>query len=217
MSKWSFVLLLLANLAACAGDKPAAPLAVAGDDNRPVILIVGDSLSAGYGIELEQGWVSLLQQRLDSNGHRYRVFNASITGDTTSGGLARLKTALSQHTPALVVIELGGNDGLRGIPLQVVESNLNAMIKQSETAGARVALLGMRIPTNYGPRYAEKFHRLYQDAARHHDVSLVKFFMDGVALDASLMQSDGVHPNAAAQPRLLDNAWPAIKQALTTR
>ena len=204
------------NLAACAADSP--PPAITSDDGeKPVVLVVGDSLSAGYGIELEQSWVSLLQQRLDSDGFGYRVINASVTGDTTSGGLARLKTALPKHNPALVVIELGGNDGLRALPLPVIESNINRMIELSRDAGAAVALLGMRIPTNYGPRYTAEFHGLYQKAAKRYQLPLVDFFMDGVALDASLMQADGVHPNAAAQPRLLDNAWPAIEQALLAR
>lgn len=210
-------MLLLVSLGACSADTPpAAPLTVSGDA-RPVVLVIGDSLSAGYGIELRDGWVSLLQERLDAEGLNYNVVNASVSGDTTSGGLARLKNALPRHNPALVVIGLGGNDGLRAIGLPVIQKNLNAMIELSQQAGAGVALLGMRIPTNYGLRYAEKFHQLYQDAAERHDLPLVEFFMEGVALDMGLMQADGIHPNAKAQPRLLDNAWPAVKQALAAR
>jgi len=216
MYKWSLAFLLSINLAACAADSP--PPAITSDDGgKPVILVVGDSLSAGYGIEIRQTWVSLLQQRLNMQGHDYDVVNASVSGDTTSGGLTRLKTALPKHNPVLVVLELGGNDGLRALPLPVIESNLNTMIELSRDAGAAVALLGMRIPTNYGPRYTQKFHALYQEAAKRHELPLVDFFMDGVALDANLMQADGVHPNAAAQPKLLDNAWPAIEQALLAR
>ncbi|NNF60487.1 MAG: arylesterase [Gammaproteobacteria bacterium] len=180
----------------------------------PVILVVGDSLSAGYGIEDGTGWVDLLQQRLDRAGHNYNIINASITGDTTSGGLTRLKLSLQQFDPVLVIIELGGNDGLRAIPLQVVESNIDQMIEQSQAAGARVALLGMRIPTNYGVRYTAQFHQIYKDAAKRHDVAFVEFFLDGVALNPDLMLPDGIHPNAAAQSVLLDNAWPAITEAL---
>lgn len=180
---------------------------------EPVILVVGDSLSAGYGIELDEGWVALLQERVGGE-DPYRVVNASISGDTTAGGVARLGKALARHRPRLVVIELGGNDGLRGLPLKVVERNFEAMIQNSRAAGAEVALLGMRIPANYGRRYAEKFHDLYLALAERHDLPVVDFFLDGVALDAGMMQADGIHPNAAAQPRLLDNAWPAIEAGL---
>ncbi len=180
----------------------------------PVVLVIGDSLSAGYGIDLDEGLVALLQERLDGNGEDYRVVNASVSGDTTAGGLARLDRALEVHKPRLVVIELGGNDGLRGLPLSVVRKNFQSMIETSRGAGAEVAMLGMRIPTNYGRRYAEKFHDLYLDLADKHDLPVVDFFLDGVALDDALMQADGIHPNADAQPRLLDNAWPAIEAGL---
>lgn len=212
----SFVLLLIVWLTACAADAP--PPVIAGEDTtKPVILVVGDSLSAGYGIELADGWVSLLQKRLQTERLDYNVINASVSGDTTSGGLARLKMALPRHNPTVVVIELGGNDGLRGIPLPVLENNLNAMIELSHDAGAQVALLGMRIPSNYGPRYTEQFHNLYKKTSRRYKLPFVDFFMEGVALDAGLMQSDGIHPNTAAQPRLLDNAWPAIEEAISVR
>lgn len=181
-----------------------------------MILVVGDSLSAAYGIELSDGWVALLQKQLTELGFAHKVVNASITGDTTAGGLARLDAALKRHRPEIVIVELGGNDGLRGISLSVVEANLNAMIERSVKADAQVALLGIRIPVNYGQRYAEKFHGLYAKIARQHELPLVDFFLEGVALQPALMQADGIHPNAAAQPRLLSNAWPAIEQALVS-
>ncbi len=212
------MLATLLTITACTADPPVAAAVPAAPDSgeMPVILVVGDSLSAAYGIGMEQGWVALLQRRLTAEGAGYRVINASISGDTTSGGLSRLQAALPKHEPALVVIELGANDGLRGIPLQVVERNLDEMIRISQAQGARVVLLGMRIPTNYGPRYAEQFHSIYQSLARRHELPFVEFFLDGVALDPGLMLPDGIHPNAAAQPRLLDNAWPAIAVALST-
>lgn len=196
-----------------AGGLPCASV----DATRaPVILVVGDSLSAGYGIELDEGWVALLSERLARQGYEHRVVNASISGDTTAGGSARLSAALARHRPSLVVIELGGNDGLRGIPLKTVEKNFDAMVEASQDTGATVALLGMRIPTNYGHRYAEEFHGLYKKLAARHELALADFFLDGVALDAKLMQDDGIHPNARAQTKLLTNAWPAIETALAS-
>lgn len=183
-------------------------------DAAPVLLVVGDSLSAGYGIDPGQGWVALLQKRLEAGGYGYRVVNASISGDTTTGGLARLPRALALHRPAIVFIELGGNDGLRATPAAVVRDNLSAMARLALEAGARVILAGMEIPPNYGPRYTAEFAAVYPAVSRALDTALVPFFLDKVALDATLMQGDGIHPNAAAQPRLLDNAWPAIEQAM---
>jgi len=180
----------------------------------PTVLVLGDSLSAGYGLTVEESWVSLLASRLAQEGYGHRVVNASVSGDTTSGGLARIGAALTRHEPELVIIELGGNDGLRGLPLGVVRSNFEAMIQQSREAGAEVVLLGMRIPVNYGPRYAESFHALYGELAETYDLEWVEFFLDGVALDDGLMQADGIHPNAEAQPLMLDNAWPAVAAAL---
>ncbi len=182
-----------------------------------VVLIVGDSLSAGYGIDVSEAWATRLQERFEQKDAPYRVVNASISGDTTSGGLARLKKALPKHRPALVVIELGGNDGLRGLPVRTMRKNLSGMIEASLDAGARVALLGMRIPSNYGARYTDAFHEVYGELSREYDLPLVEFFLDGVALDPTLMQSDGIHPNASAQMRLLDNAWPAIVDGLEAR
>lgn len=186
-----------------------------GSEGDPAILVVGDSLSAGYGLELSRGWVALLEHRLADRDYGHRVINASVSGDTTSGGLSRLTKALPKHRPEVVIIELGGNDGLRGIPLRVVEKNLAAMIVASRKSGAAVALLGMRIPENYGRRYANQFHSLYKKLADAHGVALVDFFLDGVALDPGLMQADGIHPNAEAQSALLNNAWPAVETALS--
>ncbi len=186
---------------------PAAP--------APVILVLGDSLSAAYGIRLEQGWVALLQERLRSAGYGHRVVNASSSGETTGGALARLPRSLATHRPAVVVIELGGNDGLRGLPIADVRANFENLIRLSQQAGAKVLLIGMRIPPNYGPAYTRAFHGLYGDLAARHRLSLVPFFLDGIALDDSLMQDDGLHPNQAAQPRLLDLAWPLLEPLLS--
>lgn len=176
--------------------------------------MLGDSLSAGYGVPLEQGWVALLQDRLDAEGYEYRVVNASITGDTTSGGLRRLPRALAIHRPDIVIIELGGNDGLRGTPLQVTRENLRRMIELCRERGAQVVLAGIQLPPNYGARYTEAFARIYRELAEEYDAELIPFFMEGVALDPQMMQADGIHPNAAAQRRLLDNAWAALAPLL---
>jgi len=180
----------------------------------PVILVVGDSLSAAYGIRLEQGWVSLLQRRLEAEGYGYRVVNASTSGETTGGALARLPRALERHRPAIVVLELGANDGLRGLPISQVRANFDAMLQLSRAAGARILLIGMHIPPNYGPAYTSAFDSMYRELAPADDPPLVPFLLDGVALDDSLMQADGLHPNAAAQPRLLDTVWPKLKPLL---
>jgi acyl-CoA thioesterase I len=176
----------------------------------PTVLVLGDSLSAGYGIRVEQGWVALLQQRLTSEGYGHRVVNASASGETTGGALARLPRALDRHHPAVVIIELGGNDGLRGLPVRDVRSNLASLVRLSKGARARVLLIGMRIPPNYGPEYTKSFHDIYGEVATSERVALVPFFLDGVALDDALMQDDGIHPNAAAQPKLLDQVWPKL-------
>lgn len=180
----------------------------------PTVLIFGDSLSAGYGMEVDQSWPALLQSRLELEGYEHKVVNASISGETSEGGAQRITGAISRYEPAVVVIELGGNDGLRGYPPQRLMKNLQAMIEQSRAAGAEVVLLGIRIPTNYGPRYTRSFENVYRELATTYALPWVEFFMDGVALDDSLMQDDGIHPNAEAQATLLDNAWPAILDAL---
>ncbi len=176
----------------------------------PVLLVVGDSLSAAHGIRVEQGWVSLLADRLKSSGYVYRVVNASSSGETTGGALARLPRALELHRPAVVIVELGGNDGLRGLPVRDIRANLEALVRQAQRSGARVLLIGMRIPPNYGPVYTRDFHEVFATVARQCAVPLVPFFLDGIALDDALMQEDGLHPNAAAQPKLLDQVWPKL-------
>ncbi len=195
---------------------PALPSLVHANDvaGKPVLLVVGDSLSAGYGVPIDATWVTLLQRRLASQGYGYRVVNASVSGETTGGARARLPRALELHKPAVVILELGGNDGLRGLPLRQVRDNFEFMIGESLAAGAKVVLVGMRMPPNYGPVYADQFHGLYRGLADKHDLPLVDFFLEGVALDANLMQSDGIHPTSAAQPRLLNNLWPALRKVI---
>lgn len=178
------------------------------------ILLVGDSISAAFGLEIEQGWVTLLEQRLAEENYPHEVINASVSGDTTAGGLARLPALLEQVKPALVVIELGGNDGLRALPTANMQQNLSAMVALARNAGADVILLGMRIPPNYGPRYSDAFEKVFIEVADEHDAALVPFLLEGVGGVEGLMQGDGVHPTAAAQSILLDNAWPSIKQWL---
>lgn len=178
------------------------------------LLVVGDSISAGFGLNTDQDWVTLLQQRLRKEGYAYKVVNASISGDTSAGGLARLPALLSGEKPELVVIELGGNDGLRGQPPQQLQQNLASMVAASQQAGAKVLLLGMRLPPNYGERYTQAFVRAYEQVAQASQVPLVPFFLEGVAGMPQLMQADGIHPTAAAQPRLLENVWPQLKPML---
>ncbi len=174
------------------------------------ILILGDSISAAFGLEISDGWVSLLERRLEAQNLPFEVHNASVSGDTTAGGLARLPALLARHEPNLVVIELGGNDGLRGLPTDKMQQNLAAMVERSRAAGAEVVLLGMRIPPNYGVRYTSAFEQVFRDVAEQQQVPLVPFVLEGVAGVPELMQADGVHPNAQGQPGILDNAWPVI-------
>ena len=174
----------------------------------PTLLILGDSISAGYGLEPGQGWVALLDQHLKQQTSPLQVINASVSGDTTSGGLSRLPGLLAEFQPTLLVIELGGNDGLRGTPLKLIEANLLKLVELGQQAGAQVVLFGMRIPPNYGPRYSEGFYRLYARVAERSGAGLLPFFLDGVGGIDHLMQTDGIHPNRDAQPLLL-------KQALT--
>ncbi|NMZ62951.1 arylesterase [Pseudomonas oryzihabitans] len=178
------------------------------------LLVVGDSISAGYGLAEGQGWVRLLEQRLQAQRLDYQVVNASISGDTTAGGLARLPRLLAEHRPDVVAIELGGNDGLRGQPLAQFERNLTALVEQAKARGARVLLLGMRLPPNYGPRYTDGFAQVYTDVAKAQQVALVPFLLEGVGGDPAYMQPDGIHPRANAQQRLLDNAWPQLQPLL---
>lgn len=180
----------------------------------PVIAVVGDSLSAGYGVAEEKTWVTLLQRRLAEKGYGHRVVNASISGDTTAGGLARLPALLEREAPALVIIELGGNDGLRALSIDRMTRNLSEMIEMSLAQGADVVLAGMQIPPNYGPRYTQSFKSVYPQLAKRYDIGLIDFFLAGVALNEELMQADGIHPNASGQPVMLDNAWPTIESRL---
>jgi acyl-CoA thioesterase-1 len=177
------------------------------------ILVMGDSLSAGYGINLEQGWVSLLQERITAR-YPYTVVNASVSGETSGGGLARLPALLIEHKPEIVVLELGGNDGLRGHPVNVMRENLRKMIEQSKSSGATVILLGMQIPPNYGTRYTNVFQQTFADLATKYKLVFVPFFLDQVAGDNELMQRDGIHPTAEAQATLLNNVWPALEPLL---
>ena len=175
--------------------------------STPTIMVLGDSLSAAYGIEQSAGWVNLLQQRLAERGYRYQVANVSISGETTRGGLARLAQALKTHHPNIVIVELGANDGLRGLLLGEMQANLDTIITQSRRNNAEVLLVGMHLPPNYGPSYIKKFHQTYVDLAARYRIPLAPFLLDGVATDAALMQRDGLHPTAAAQPRVLENVW----------
>ena len=178
------------------------------------ILIVGDSISAGFGLDTRLGWVSLLEQRLAQEGHPDQVVNASISGDTSAGGLARLPALLTEHQPDVVIVELGGNDGLRGqLPAQL-KQNLAGMIDSAKTAGAKVLLLGMKLPPNYGKRYTDAFAEVYTQLAAEKQIALVPFFLEGVGGNPQWMQADGLHPAAAAQKRLLDNVWPVLKPLL---
>jgi len=179
-----------------------------------VILVLGDSLSAGYGIKAEEGWVALLQRRLQEQGYGYRVVNASVSGETSSGGIQRLPRALQLHKPAVVVLELGANDGLRGLPLATTRANLVRIVETSRRAGAKVLLVGIHMPPNYGPRYNEEFDAMFKEIARQQRIPLLPFLLEGVALDPALMQADGLHPTAPAQPKLLDNVWPVLKPML---
>jgi acyl-CoA thioesterase I len=179
-----------------------------------IILIVGDSISAAYGIPVEHGWVSLLQQRLDTAGYACRIVNASISGDTTANARSRLPQALASHEPAVVLLELGGNDGLRGLSLAEMKTNLAAMIISSQEAGAQVLLIGMQLPPNYGPRYTQRFQSVYQELASEANLALVPSLVDGIGTEQGLMQPDGIHPNADAQPLIVDRVWKALMPLL---
>jgi acyl-CoA thioesterase I len=171
------------------------------------ILVMGDSLSAAYELRSEQGWVALLSQRLQAQGYGYEVVNASVSGETSAGGLQRLPRALEKHHPGLVILELGANDGLRGLPIADTKENLMKMVQLAQAAGARVVLVGIRIPPNYGPRYTNEFAEIYAAIAKQYHLPLVPFLLDKVALDPSLMQADGLHPNAGGEPLVLETVW----------
>jgi len=188
----------------------SAAVPVRAGGQPPVLMVLGDSISSGYGIDAQKGWVALLQQRLRQRGYAFRVVNASIAGDTTSAARARLPAALERFHPRLVIVELGGNDGLRGLSLQQMQDNLAAIIHLLQSRGIRVLLAGMRLPPNYGMAYTDRFHRVYADLAQRHHVPLVPFLLEGVAGHASLMQDDGIHPAQIGQSRLVDNLWPYL-------
>ncbi|MBW4936254.1 arylesterase [Marinobacter sp. F4206] len=183
--------------------------------NQNTLLIMGDSLSAAYGVPSERAWVELLRERLNRNGlSQWQVVNASISGETTDGGARRLPELLKENNPDVVVIELGGNDGLRGFPPNVIESNLADMITRVQESGARTVLVGMQIPPNYGQRYTQMFADIFPKLSDRYDTALVPFFLQGIYDEDGLMQDDGIHPSEAAQPKLLDNIWPVLKQSL---
>lgn len=184
-----------------------------GDENKTV-LVFGDSLSASYGIEEEQGWVNLLSEKLRKAQSPYTVVNASVSGETSTGGLSRLPAALAEFQPSVVILELGGNDGLRGLPLATLQANLEEMVSLSQQAGAKVLLAGIQIPPNYGPRYTEPFYALFGEIAETEQLPFVPFLIDGIPQQPELMQNDGIHPRAEAQHMILDNVWPVLEPML---
>jgi acyl-CoA thioesterase-1 len=205
-----FVALLLVGLQLLSGAARAA-------DAAPVILVVGDSISAAYGLAPGQGWVDLLNARLKSEGYRHRSVNASISGDTTAGGRARLPALLARHKPAIVILELGGNDGLRGGNLRAARDNLDAMVAAAQAAGARVLVLGMKLPPNYGPAYTREFDAVFASVATARKTAFVPFILDGFGDDNRYFQPDRIHPTAEAQPKLLANVWPGLVPLLGKR
>jgi acyl-CoA thioesterase-1 len=178
------------------------------------VLVLGDSLSAAYGMNENQGWVQLLRERLEQKQLDIQVINASISGETTAGGLARLPRLLNEYEPSVVILELGGNDGLRGYPIQSMKKQLQRSVQLSHQHQAQVLLLGMEIPPNYGRRYSELFRSAYQEIAKHNELVLVPFFLEGVATNRELMQADGIHPRSEAQAQMLDNVWPLLEPLL---
>jgi acyl-CoA thioesterase-1 len=189
-------------------------LQAASAEEPPVLLVLGDSLSAGYGMDSDHSWVHLLELRLQATGHNYRILNSSISGDTTQGGLARLPRLLDRYQPAIVIIELGANDGLRGINPALTRANMTSMIQSSQAIGATVLLAGIKLPPNYGADYIARFESMYADLASEFDTLLVPFFMAGVVFQPGLLQSDGIHPNEEGQPVLLQNVWRVLQPAL---
>ena len=200
------VFLLLFPLAGFAQSKPS--------QDQQTLMVFGDSLSAAYGIEEEQGWVNLLQAKLSQEQYDFRVINASVSGETSTGGLARLPAMLDTHQPDLVILELGGNDGLRGLPLNTLKTNLQEMIALIQASGARILLAGIQIPPNYGPRYTVPFFELFGELATENDLPIVPFLIDGIPQQPELMQTDGIHPRAEAQWMIVENVWPHLKPLL---
>ncbi len=177
---------------------------------QPAILVLGDSLSAAYGINAEQGWANLLQQRLATQGYRYHVVNASVSGDTTRTALNRLDDAIQQHKPAIIIVALGGNDGLRGLPFSEIEQSLSRIIEKSQQEGLAVLLAGVRLPPNYGTFYNTQFSELFQSLSKKYGLALVPRILDKVAGNSVLMQEDGMHPTSAGQKQILENVWPYL-------
>ncbi len=188
--------------------------AVAEEARSKTIVVFGDSLSAAYGIQQDEGWVALLQQRIAQKKYNYKVINASISGETTSGGLSRFANMLSEQKPHIIVLELGGNDGLRGLSADETGHNLDAMIQQAKAKKASILLLGMKIPPNYGLKYSRQYSQNYQNLAKKHQLKLVPFLLEGVAGNPNLIQNDGLHPTAAAQAKMLENVWPVLVKIL---
>ena len=193
MRSFIFILSIFASLPAFAGEKS--------------ILVLGDSLSTGYGIPLDQGWVPLLEERLLAEGYTFEVHNASITGETTAGAKVRIYQLLEEYNPEILVIELGGNDGLRGLQIDETRANLDEIIRQARNHGAQILLIPMALPVNYGPRFNEKFTDMYRQLSEIHAITMGTFILEGIGDNPDLMQSDGIHPTAAAQPAMLENVW----------
>lgn len=202
---WRRILLLVLTLCLASPALAAQP---------HVILVMGDSLSAGYGIDPAQGWVSLLQQRLKAQGYDYTVVNASVSGETSGGGLTRFPQALASAKPGIVILELGANDGLRGLPVQGMRDDLAKMISSAQAAGAKVLLVGMLMPPNYGAPYTQAFAATFPELAKQYKLPLVPFLLSGVADHRESLQADGLHPQAKAEPKVLDNVWPFLKPLL---
>lgn len=200
---WIRVLLIAIALAS------SAPAAAA-----RTILVFGDSLSAAYGIRQQDGWVALLQQRLQKQRIDYNVVNASISGETSSGGAARIEAALAAHKPAITIIELGANDGLRGLPVKQMSANLSAMVRAAQKTGSRVLLVGMRLPPNYGAQYTQEYEKAFATIARQHNAAFAPFLLEGVATRRELILEDNLHPNAAAQPLILETIWKPLQSLL---
>ena len=200
-SRWCFLVLFCCSLAVTAAERG--------------ILVYGDSLSAGFGIAVSQSWPALLGHRLNANGSSLTVTNASISGETTAGGRARFTAALAQFKPTVVILALGANDGLRGLPVTTMKDNLAFIVALAKKRGARVLLVGMQLPPNYGPKYTQEFDAAFRDLAKREKVSLLPFLLEPIALDQNAFQADGLHPTAAAQPKILDHVWTALKPLLS--
>jgi acyl-CoA thioesterase I len=212
-----FLLALWIAVAAPTTHAATASTASGALDHEPVILVFGDSVSAGYGIRVEQGWVNLLAQKITQLGYGFKVVNASVSGETTAGGLSRLPHTLEVQHPGILILELGGNDGLRSLPLETTRDNLDKMIQLARERKASVLLVGMRMPPNYGERYTTGFQKMYADLAQQYQLQLVPFLLEKVALNPALMQADAIHPTEPAEPLLLDTVWPKLEPLLGAR